>query len=209
MQLLVHQPVTHYMYSLLYLCVCAPFSAPKLLYYLVSPFLCVWQTAYVAVITKGVWCQSACPVTLQPPAPSHNVAVVNRCICGRHCGCHCPLRDHTAGLYGSDVRLWMQMRLLSSWHNKKKGQMWGMWRGGVPPCSAWWDVGPPASCCFCCRFLSFLTDGRSNQAHGGRGLGFWRGGGGGRIYSRVNLGRVTKWGSRKPNRLTGWWGVVD
>lgn len=82
MQLLVHQPVTHYMYSLLYLCVCAPFSAPKLLcYYLVRVKL-----------------------HMSPP-PSHNAAVVNRCICRRHCGRHCPLCDHTTGLYRSDVRL--------------------------------------------------------------------------------------------------------
>lgn len=34
------------------------------------------------------------------------------------------------------------------------------------PCSASWDIGPPASCCFCCRFLSFLTaiEGGPNEA---------------------------------------------
>lgn len=38
--------------------------------------------------------------------------------------------------------------------------MWGMWhtvwRGGT-------DTGPPASCCFCCRFHSFLTGTRGGD----------------------------------------------
>lgn len=62
-----------------------------------------------------------------------------------------------------------------------------MWR------TAWGDgrtdIGPPASCCFCCRFHSFLT-GRQDGDRGG-------------AYSTVHLGGVTerdRRGRRRANR---------
>lgn len=48
-------------------------------------------------------------------------------------------------------------------------QYWARYRvclAWYSPCSSSWDIDPPASCCFCCRFLSFLTaiEGGPNEA---------------------------------------------
>lgn len=63
-----------------------------------------------------------------------------------------------------DVHLCLSMLLLSSWHNRRLNVGWHSLRTSC-------DTGPPASCCFCCTFLSFPTSFRSDTGHRPLSLG--------------------------------------
>lgn len=127
------------------------------------------------------WCQSGCPVI--PPSPP----LIPRCreLAALLWPSLSAQRPHTGRSAAPDqmsvCECKCERRAPDTIKKKKKEPNVGHVARG----DGRTDIGPPASCCFCCRFHSFLT----GRQDGGGGLE-WVGGEG--AYSTVHLCGVTE-----------------